>query len=139
MSNITVSPTAAAAMAGDGTNKGLLTLLAAGTVTFYKGTQPASPETSASGSTSYGVLTLNSPGATEASGVLTLSIASQGGILAGGGTDQPTWCRIATAGGTGLIDADCATSGGTITVAANWVMGGTIVYSGGITISVPSN
>ncbi len=139
MSNITVAPIAAAAMAGDGTNKGLLPLLAAGTVTFYKGTQPASPESSAAGSTSYGVLTLNSPGATESSGVLTLSIASQGGILAGSGTDQPTWCRIATSGGTGLIDADCATSGGTITVAANWVMGGTIVYSGGITISVPSN
>lgn len=140
-SNVKVSTAAANAMAGDGTNKGLLALLAAGYVTFYTGTQPANPGVSDSGFTKYGILTLNSPGATQSNGVLTLSIASAGLVLAGTGVDQPTWARISTSAGPtagGLIDCSCGTSGADITVAANWVAGGTITYSGGITVSVPN-
>ena len=133
------SNNAAAAQAGDGTNKGILALLAGGSITFYDGTQPANADATATGN-SYGAVTLASPAATESNGQLTLAPTSNGTCAY---TGTPTYFRIRASGGGSICDGSCGDTGaGTYDCnigSAAWVSGAAISGTSLGTITVPAH
>jgi hypothetical protein len=83
-------------------------------ITFYNGTQPASPDTAITSQTALTTgITGNATFAPAASGgILTLNAITSGVGSAGASTGTvATWFRITTSGGTAVIDGTAGTSG----------------------------
>lgn len=88
-------------------------LMDGGSVTFYSGAQPATPETAASG-TLIATQTLASPAfGAPSSGTVTANPAPVGTVTTAG---SPGWCRMKTSGGTAVADFTVATSGADATI-----------------------
>jgi len=83
-SNFKLSNAFAAALAGDGSNRGALAFLAGGRITFYDGVQPTNPDTAVSGQNNYGYVAFASPVGVNVNGALTFSTASNGTCLYSG-------------------------------------------------------
>lgn len=82
----------------------------AGTIKIYTGSQPANPQSAATG-TLLGTLTLSDPCAPSASnGVLTFSAITQDSSADNTGTAG--WARIADSAGTAVLDGNVTTTGG---------------------------
>ncbi len=135
-----LSNAAAAACAGDGTNKGLLPLMAGGSLVIYGTARPASPDTATSGQTVLATYTLPSPAATESTGVLTLGTVIAVTI---GNTATAVWFRIYGAAGSGapLLDGDIITSSGDglLVSSASFVSTTTAGALTGGTITIPAH
>ena len=80
----------------------------AATISIYGGTRPATPDTAA-GSTALVTFTMTGAFGTVTSGVLTASTIPQSTATA---TGTASWARIATSGGTAIVDMDVSASGG---------------------------
>ena len=141
-SNFKLSNAAANAAIGDGSNNGVLVLLAGGYLNFYDGTQPANPDVAVSTQNSYGSVALASPAGTTSSGVLTFATTGNATIPGGlPGNATPTWFRLLTSGNAAVADGSCGNTGngtydGNVGGSA-WVSGGIINGSalGSITIA----
>ena len=133
-----LSNAAAAAMAGDGTNKGLLALMAGGSLVIYGTARPANPDVATSGQTVLATYTLPSPAASQSNGVLTLLTVAAVTI---GNTATAVWYRIYGAAGAGapLVDGDILTSAGDglVVSTASFVSGVTAGALTGGTVTVP--
>ena len=98
-----------------------------GTIELRDGTQPATPETTATG-TLGATLTLNA----TAFGASAAGIATAGAITSGTGVANitPTWFRMKNSGGTAVLDGSAGTaSTDLILAAANIAIGATISCS----------
>jgi hypothetical protein len=104
-----------------------------GTMELRNGTQPASPETGATG-TLLATLTLNATAFGAASG----GIATAGAITAGVGValGTPTWARLKTAGGTAKIDLSAGISGTDVILGAASIDVGTNVTCSSLTYGI---
>jgi hypothetical protein len=140
--NSKLSNVAAAACAGDGTNKGLLPLLANGKLRIYSGTQPTNPDTAYNEHADEVLLaeiTLPSPAGTESNGVITLGTVASVSVTTGG---TAAWFRILESDGTtalwdgsvGTATADLVFSGGVV-----FLLGGTISGLTGGTLTIPAH
>lgn len=102
----------------------------AGTLRVYTGTQPATPQTGASG-TLLGTLTFSDPCAPNASvGVVTFSAITQDSAADAGGAAG--WARLADSAGNAVIDVEVSATGGGGALQLNTV---TIVAGGPITVT----
>src|SRR4051812_14585565 len=105
-SNFKLSNVAASACAGDGTNQGLLPLLAGAKIHLYDGTQPANPDAAVGSSgtnndyCSTTPITLSNPAGTQTNGVITIVTTIIGTCST---TGTPTWFRIYESNGTSVI------------------------------------
>lgn len=81
-------------------------------INIYSGTQPASPDTAVTSQVLLASLACSATFAAAASaGVLTLNSISSGSGTAGAGSGTDgTWFRIATSGGTAIIDGSVGES-----------------------------
>lgn len=96
------------------------TLLAGGSVSFYSGAQPATPETAASG-TLLGTQTLANPAfAAAVGGVADANPAPDGMVIAAGTVG---WARFRTAGGDAVLDCSAGTTGDAVTNADDFAAG----------------
>jgi hypothetical protein len=135
-STFNLANAAAAASAGDGTNKGLAAFISGGYLVLYDGTQPANADTALSSNNAYcstAVLTYGT--ITDSNGALTIPITS--GACTRSGT--PTFYRAYTSGGSAAFDGSVAVSTGTASgsdLNFSNVSGGAFVSGG--TISVTS-
>jgi len=101
-----------------------------GTIKIYSGSQPATPQTSPTG-TLLATITLNDPAfGAAASGVAALSVSP---ALSGTGVADGTagWFRAADSDGNAVFDGACATSGSELNMA-------TTTVSTGLTVNVTS-
>lgn len=114
----------------------LAALLDGGTLTFYTGTRPATPETAASG-TLLAQMTLGNPA---------FSAASGGSIVANviGDVSIPTsgtagYCRLADSSGNGVIDGDVGTigSGAFIEVSSTAFTSTVTIHVNSLTLNLP--
>ena len=104
-----LSHAAAAAGMGDGTNKGILPLMAGGSLIVYGTARPANPDVATTGQTVLATYTLPTPAGTVSNGVLTLGVVSPVTIA---NSATAVWFRIVTAGAAALLDGDILTSSG---------------------------
>uniref|UniRef100_B0T615 Uncharacterized protein n=1 Tax=Caulobacter sp. (strain K31) TaxID=366602 RepID=B0T615_CAUSK len=88
---------------------------AAATIKFYTGTAPSTPVTAATG-TLLGTLTCGSVIGTASGSTLTFGTIT--GDTSADATGAWGYARLATSGGTGILDVDVGTSGTTIIMAA---------------------
>jgi hypothetical protein len=99
------------------------------TLNIYTGTQPATPDTTATG-TLLATLPLSSTPATTALGanaVVTFNAIVQENANA---TGTAGWCRIANSAGNGIIDLDVGVSGESVIInTSSVVAGGPIVIT----------
>lgn len=94
----------------------------AGTLKIYDGTQPAGPATAISSQTLLSTHTLGSPFAPSASsGVLSPTLPSNVNAVA---SSTATWARIATSGGTAVMDVSVGTSGCDINLSTTSIVSG---------------
>ncbi len=138
-STFRLSNVAAAACAGDGTNKGILPLFSGGKVHLYDGSQVANPDTAVSGNDycSATPVTLNATNS-ESNGVITFGAITNGTCSYSG---TPTWFRVyASDGTTALCDGSVGVSGCDMNFAGgvSFVSGGTISVSSG-SFTVPAH
>jgi hypothetical protein len=127
---------------GDGTNKGLLPLLASAVITFYDGSQPASPDAAVGSVNNYGSCTFPSPAGTVSNGTLTLGTVPNGTVAYGTGVTAPTWFRIATPGGAPLWDGSCGNSSSydcNVGPASNWILNVPLTGLSGTTLAIPAH
>lgn len=88
-------------------------LLNGGSASFYSGSQPASADSSATG-TLIGTQTLANPAfGSASSGTVTANPAAVGTVSTAG---SPGYVRLKTSGGTTVADMSCATSGADATI-----------------------
>jgi hypothetical protein len=102
----------------------------AGTLTIYCGTQPA---TGGSATTVAAVFTLGSPFAPSASSAVlspTITSSMSSGV-AGVASCSATWFRVATSGGTQVIDGTVGTSGADLNL-------NTTSISVGVNVTIPT-
>jgi hypothetical protein len=96
-----------------------------GLLRVYDGTQPAGPDTAVSGQTLLAELALSTTAAGAASsGQLTFSSISDDTSADASGT--PTWFRITTSGGTGVVDGSAAVGSGDLNFNAAIVATGNV-------------
>ena len=106
----------------------------AGTIKIYSGSQPADPQTAASG-TLLATLTLpNPPFGSAATGVITANSIAQVNAVA---TNTAGWARVADAGGNAIMDVDVGTSGATINLNTTAIVSGGPVAITSATLTVP--
>lgn len=92
-----------------------------GTVEIRNGSQPATPETAATG-TLLATLTLANPSApASAAGVCTFSAITRDSAADATGT--PTWFRVKNSGGTAVFDGDAAVGSGTMNFLTSLTIG----------------
>jgi hypothetical protein len=92
------------------------------TIKIYDGTRPA---TGGAATTLLVTLTCNATFAGAASGgVLTLNAITSGTAVA---TGNPTWFRLATSGGTFVLDGNCGASGSDLNLGASTINSGQTV------------
>ena len=98
---------------------------ASGLLRIYNGTQPAGPGTAIGAQVLLAQLALSATSAPAASaGVLTFNAIANDASAAASGT--PTWFRITTSGGTGVIDGSAAVGSGDINFSAAIVITGVV-------------
>ena len=86
----------------------LLNAGGAGTIKIYTGTQPAGPDTALSGQTLLATLTFSSTSfGASVNGVATANTITSG---TAGNTGTATWARMASGGGTAVMDCTVGTS-----------------------------
>lgn len=109
----------------------------AGTIKIYTGTQPATADTAASG-TLLATFTLGSPGFGAASGgVITLSGTPL--TVAASNTGTAGWFRMATSGGSSILDGSVGTSGNQINLNTTSITSGVNVTITSGTITMPTS
>ena len=136
--DVKLSNLAAAACAGDGSNLGLLPLLAGGKLHFYDGTKAADPDTAKGSVNDYDaatVVTFPTPAGSESNGIITFGTIVDG-VCSYGGT--PTWVRLHKADNTtALVDCTVGVSGCDINCATfPWVSGGAIHFTS-LSLTIP--
>ena len=127
---VILSHLAAGACAGDGTNLGILPLLALGIRKFYNGSKPANPDAAVTNQTLLGSVTLPTPAGTQSNGVITMGAVSNSSVVADG---TPTWFRQFKAdGSTPLYDGNVGKVGSWKAATAyslnEWIKAGTHYY-----------
>ncbi|WP_432112849.1 hypothetical protein [Streptomyces sp. S1] len=109
----------------------------AGTIKVYTGSQPATADTAASG-TLLATFTLGSPGFGNASGgVITLSGTPL--TVAAAATGTAGWFRMATSGGSTILDGSVGTSGNQINLNTTSITSGVNVTITSGTITMPTS
>lgn len=88
-------------------------LLNGGTAAFYSGSQPAGPDSSATG-TLIGTQTFGNPAFAAASGGTVVANPAAIGTVTTAGS--PGYVRLKTSGGSTVADMSCATSGADATI-----------------------
>jgi hypothetical protein len=107
---------------------------AGGTIKIYTGSQPADPQTAASG-TLLATLTFAKPSfGTAATGVITAATIAQVNAVASG---TAGWARIADCDGNAMMDVDVGTSGASINLNTTAIVSGGPVAITSATLSVP--
>lgn len=110
----------------------------AGTIKIYSGTQPATADTGIGGSTLLATFTLGSPGFGGAvSGVITL--AGTPLTVAASATGTAGWFRMATSGGSTILDGSVSTSGAQINLNTTSITNGVNVSITSGTITMPTS
>jgi hypothetical protein len=136
---------------GDGTNKGVGGVLALGFISIYQGTQPASPDTGATG-TVLGLVTLNGDGSTglswevAAAGVLSKD-TDEVWQFTGLANGVAGWFRCWPAGGNPLstsstearVDGLIATAGGDANMSNVNVVTGAVSTVDAFTLTMPAS
>lgn len=105
------------------------------TIKIYTGTKPAGPATAITGQTLLGTLTCASTFGTYATGVLTANSITQDSAADNTGT--ATWFRIATSGGTDLIDGTVGTSGSDLNLNTTSIVSGGPISISSLTLTMP--
>lgn len=109
----------------------------AGTIKIYTGSQPATADTAASG-TLLATFTLGSPGfGAASSGTITLSGAPL--TVAAAATGTAGWFRMATSGGSTILDGSVGTSGNQINLNTTSITSGVNVTITSGTITMPTS
>lgn len=109
----------------------------AGTIKIYTGSQPATADTAASG-TLLATFTLGSPGFGAASaGVITLNGTPL--TVAAAATGTAGWFRMATSGGSTILDGSVGTSGNQINLNTTSITSGVNVTITSGTITMPTS
>lgn len=112
--------------------------LNSGTIKIYTGSMPATPETAVSSQTLLGTLTLNATAFGSASSA-TPSVATAGSITQDSSADATgtaAWARIATSGGTAVMDVDVGTSATTIVLNTTSIVSGGPISISSFTLSL---
>lgn len=110
--------------------------LAAGTIQIRSGSQPATPETIATG-TLLATVTLTDPaGGAPATGVVTITDPVS---TTGVGDGVAGWARFLDSAGAAVMDADVTATGlgGSITLSTTTISTGVTVDIGAITFTIP--
>lgn len=114
------------------------TLGNAGTIKIYTGTQPATADTAVGGATLLATFTLASPGFGAASnGVITLAGVPL--TVAAAATGTAGFFRMATSGGTTVLDGSVGTSGNQINLNTTSITSGVNVTITSGTITMPTS
>ena len=112
--------------------------LNSGTIKIYTGSIPATPETAITSQTLLGTLTLNSTAFGSASSA-TPSVATANSITqdsAADATGTAAWARVATSGGTVVMDVDVGTSATTIVLNTTSIVSGGPISISSFTLSL---
>lgn len=115
----------------------LLALIgASGFLDIYDGTQPAGPATAPTTQTKLARLALSADAFGDASaGVATANAITDGTGLADG---TPSWFRLCTAAGAGVLDGSAGTSGTNLVLAAATIATGVTVSVSSLTVTLPT-
>lgn len=126
-----------ASLANDLANQIDTSLGNAGKIKIYTGTQPANPDTAATG-TLLATFTLGSPGFGSASnGVITLSGTPL--TVAADATGTAGWFRMETSAGSAILDGSVGTSGAQINLNTTSITDGVNVSITSGTITMPTS
>ena len=107
---------------------------AGGTIKIYSGSQPATPQDTATG-TLLATLTFGKPSfGAAATGVITANAIAQVNAVA---TNTAGWARIADSDGNAIMDVDVGTSGATINLNTTSIVSGGPVSITGATVTMP--
>ena len=107
---------------------------AGGTIKIYSGSQPATPQDTATG-TLLATLTFGDPSfGSAATGVITANAIAQVNAVA---TNTAGWARIADSDGNAIMDVDVGTSGATINLNTTSIVSGGPVSITSATITMP--
>ena len=107
---------------------------AGGTIKIYSGSQPATPQDTATG-TLLATLTFGKPSfGAAATGVITANAIAQVNAVA---TNTAGWARIADSDGNAIMDVDVGTSGATINLNTTSIVSGGPVAITSATVTVP--
>lgn len=112
--------------------------LNSGTIKVYTGSMPATPETAVGAQTLLGTLTLNSTAFGSASSA-TPSVATANSITQDSSADATgtaAWARIASSGGTAIMDVDVGTSSTTIVLNTTSIVSGGPISISSFTLSL---
>ncbi|GHG09850.1 hypothetical protein [Streptomyces hydrogenans] len=109
----------------------------AGTIKIYTGSQPATADTAASG-TLLATFTLGSPGFGNASGG-TITLNGTPLTVAAAATGTAGWFRMATSGGSSILDGSVGTSGQQINLNTTSITSGVNVTITSGTITMPTS
>lgn len=104
---------------------------ASGNILVYSGTQPSDPSQTAVG-TLLVTLPCSATFGTATSGVLTANAITQANAVA---TGTAGWARIATSGGSGIVDLDVGTSGTSVIINTTAIVSGGPVQCTSLTIT----
>lgn len=118
----------------------LINVGGAGTLEFYSGAQPATPEGGIGAAVLLGVCTFSATafGATDASGVATAAaITSDSNADAGG---VAAWCRAKSGAGVAVFDSDAgeAADSATVTLDNKTIVAGGVIAVSAFTLTIPS-
>lgn len=106
----------------------------AGTIKIYSGSQPATPQDTATGTLLATLTFPNPPFGSAAAGVITAGAIPQVNAVA---TNTAGWARVADAGGNAILDVDVGTAGASINLNTTAIVsGGPVAITSG-TLTVP--
>ena len=134
MAVLRLSTTARNALANAARHRDQRQWQAPGTIKIYTGSQPATPQTAASGTLLATITLPNPPFGSAATGVITANAITQ---VNAGASGTAAWARIADADGNAMLDVDVGTSGATINLNTTSIVSGGPVAITSATLTVP--
>lgn len=105
------------------------------TLKIYTGTKPAGPATAIGAQVLLGTLTIAGAFGSYSGGALTVGAITQDSAADATGT--ATWFRIATSGGTDLIDGTVGTSGSDLNLNTTSIVSGGPISVSSLTFTMP--